>query len=83
MTPAPATIKCRICGVENESSAVRCANPSCGRSDWRPLAGKSEVEVLTSIDGSLKTIKGIAIWFLVLSILGLVLGLMVGAGVFR
>jgi hypothetical protein len=40
-------------------------------------------ESLRSIDRSLKTVKRIAIWFLVLSILGFLLGLLAATGAFR
>jgi len=55
----------------------------CPKKDWdapsaAPVANApvehSDSECLRSIDRSLKTIKGIAIWFLVLSILGVIVG---------
>jgi hypothetical protein len=36
---------------------------------------RSELECLRAIDASLKTIKGIAIWWLILSILAVIYGL--------
>jgi len=65
-------VKCPTCLIE-------MANCKCPNKDWdgpgpAPVE-KSEAECLRSIDRSLKTIKGVAIWFLVLSILGVVVGL--------
>jgi hypothetical protein len=39
----------------------------------------SETEYLHSINAKLGSIKGIAIWFLILSILGIVIGILVAA----
>jgi hypothetical protein len=109
MNPSSTTVKCVHCGFETESTAERCANPSCGRSDWNPppttkcpecgfmndadakncFAGacraflKSDAECLRSIDVSLRKIRRIAVWFLILSLLGLLLGLMAATGAFR
>jgi len=44
-----------------------------------PVPGKSEADYLRSIDTSLRTIKRIAVWFLVVSILGLLVGLITAA----
>jgi hypothetical protein len=46
-------------------------------------ARDAPVDALQSIDRSLKTIKRIAIWFLILSIISLVVGIMAAAGAFR
>lgn len=67
MTEEAAT-KCPKCGWENVPGVRKCAAPSC-RYDL-----KSELECLRSIDRSLKGIRRIAIWFLVLSILSVLLG---------
>jgi hypothetical protein len=86
------TIKCQWCGQGNDPASERCVSPGCGRFDWNKQAERektefhhlsSDTESLRSIDASLKTIKRIAIWFLVISILGLLLGLMAAAGAFR
>jgi hypothetical protein len=44
---------------------------------------KSEIECLRSIDGSLATIRRIARWFMILSILGVLVGFMAATGAFR
>ena len=62
--------KCPKCGQASPISAKKCSGLSC-RADL-----KSEIECLRSIDVSLITIRRIAIWFLVLSILGVLLGVL-------
>jgi hypothetical protein len=64
------TIKCPSCGFENEVGATKCAKEYCGVR----LSGArfSELEYLKSIDKSLKAIKHIAVFWLVLIIIGLV-----------
>ena len=57
------TTKCPHCDVENEATAKKCASPACDS------YLKSELECLRSIDVSVTTIKRIAIWWLILSIL--------------
>jgi len=59
------TARCPYCGYENLLTAKKCANrsPICGK----PL--KSELDCLRSADRSLASIRRIAIWFLILSIL--------------
>jgi len=46
-------------------------------------AKHAPVDALQSIDRSLKTIKRIAIWFFILSIIGAVVGLMAAGSAFR
>ena len=58
------TVKCPRCGAANDPAARECSSSYCG------FYLKSAIETLWSIDGTLKTIKGIAIWWLILSILG-------------
>ena len=58
------TLKCPACGTENEVNAKECSK--C------PAFLKSDLECLRSIDRSLGTIKGIAIWWLILSILSVI-----------
>ena len=86
MATEGAITKCLRCGFENDPDAERCANPSCARTDWNygiSRQSKSETDYLRSINQSLTTIKRIAIWFLVISILGLLLGFMAATGAFR
>jgi hypothetical protein len=77
------TARCPKCGHENRLAARVCealggeGRPSCSY----PL--KSEIECLRSIDRSLKGIRRIAIWFLVVSILSVLVGFMAAAGAFR
>src|ERR1700733_9264450 len=60
------TTMCPYCGHDNLVTARKCAgrSPICGK----PL--KSELECLRSADRSLLTIRRIAIWWLILSVLG-------------
>jgi hypothetical protein len=62
--------KCPKCGQTSPISAKKCSAIAC-RHDL-----KSELECLRSIDVSLITIRRIAKWWLVLSILGVLLGLL-------
>lgn len=64
------TAKCPRCGQLNPVTAKACFANACRA----PL--KSELECLRTIDGSLRTIKGIAIWWLILSIAGVIVGLL-------
>ncbi len=61
----------------NDPAATQCAKkaPSCN------AYLKSDVECLRSIDVSLRKIRRIAVYFLVLSILGLILGLAIAGSV--
>jgi len=68
--------KCPFCGRENWVTDKICGATSCGS------YLKSDIECLRSIDVSLRTTKRVAIWFLVLSILSLILGLIAAAGGF-
>jgi hypothetical protein len=95
MTPARSTTKCPNCGFENDLAAKLCASlPDAEYKEGCGSYLKSELECLRSLDvrstalmrvlneanAYLKTIKSIAIWFLVLSMLGLLLGFMAGTG---
>lgn len=62
--------KCPKCGETSPTSANKCAAIACG------YGLKSELECLRSIDVSLITIRRIAKWWLVLSILGVLIGLL-------
>jgi ribosomal protein L40E len=59
--------RCIACGYDNDVRATECAR--CG------ARLRSEVECLRMIDASLRTIKRIAIWWLILSILSVLAGL--------
>jgi uncharacterized paraquat-inducible protein A len=59
--------RCPFCGCDNDLEAVTCAK--CGR------YLKSELECLRAIDLSLTTLKRIAIWWLILSILAVLAGM--------
>ena len=74
-----ATVKCSSCGMDNEPNATRCA---CGLTLY-PDPLKSEAEYLRSIDQSVRTIKRIAIWWLILSIVGILIGFLAATGAFR
>jgi hypothetical protein len=53
---------------------------------WKAEQGNevtNKPDYLQSIDRSLITIKRIAVWFLILSILGFLLGLLAAVGAFR
>jgi uncharacterized membrane protein YvbJ len=69
------TIKCPACGSEVESAATNCTKCNIYiRNELETLrdieASTSKVaKVLNSVDASLKTIKGIVLWWLILSIL--------------
>jgi hypothetical protein len=58
------TLKCPICGAENESAARNCGKCQCYLN--------SELECLRSIDRSVGIMKRILIWWLVVSFLGAV-----------
>jgi uncharacterized membrane protein len=62
------TVKCPVCGSEGESTAKNCTK--CN------VYIRSELECLRGIDASIKTIKGIAIWWLILSILSVIAALL-------
>jgi hypothetical protein len=63
------TTKCPKCGMENKLTAEQCEALSC-----RAYL-KTDLECLRSIDTSLVTIKRIALWWLLLSILAVAAGL--------
>jgi hypothetical protein len=76
------TTKCPYCGFENEPIARTCAKEDRGQS----LCGrylKSELECLRSMDVSLRTIKGVAITWLVLFILAFVVSFLYATGALR
>jgi len=70
-------LRCPKCGMVNSPSDRKCEALSCS------YDLKSDLECLRSIDLSLKGIKRIAIWFLILSILSVLIGLLAASGVFR
>jgi hypothetical protein len=83
---ATQTVKCQFCGSENEPTAERCAYAGCARSDWNNRTSrrgvpiiKSEIECLRSIDVSLRTIKRIAMWWFILSILAIAAAVILAA----
>jgi hypothetical protein len=71
------TAKCPRWGRENSLDEAVCQKPSCSYSL------KSDIECLRSIERLTRSIKGIAVWFLVLSIISLVFGFLAAAGAFR
>jgi hypothetical protein len=75
MAETEALLRCPKCGRPNSPSDRKCSFCS--------YALKSEIECVRSIDRSLKGIRRIAIWFLVISILSVVIGFMAAAGAFR
>jgi ribosomal protein L40E len=69
------TVTCQKCGAEGEYLRTCCRK--CGEYIPAVLGPKAEqsdsaLDYLKEISGSLKTIKHIAIWWLILSILGVV-----------
>jgi hypothetical protein len=90
------TLKCPSCGYANDSTARHCTSPGgcrtylkseleCLRSIDDALSAvlvKIHNETSES-NSSLETIKHIAIWFLIMSILGLALGFLAATGEFR
>lgn len=74
-------VKCEVCGAEMERGTKYCV---CGVLLY-PLdvEVKPEPNYLQSIDASVRTIKRIAIWWLVLSIVGLLIGFLAAIGAFR
>ena len=71
------TAKCPYCGFLNDPAAKQCASTSCNS------YLKSDLECLRSIEVSVRTIKRITIWWLILSIVGVVLGFLASVGAFR
>jgi hypothetical protein len=78
------TIKCPVCGTANDPTARECTYGSCHtylKSELECLRSieqshntrradfKSEMDCLRSIDSSLKTIKRVAVWWSIVSIL--------------
>lgn len=91
--PETETAKCPACGLDNPLTTTACV---CGfylKSEIECLRAIDEAlpallrairDTTTESRDALKTIRRIAIWFFVLSILGLLLGLLVVAtGGFR
>jgi hypothetical protein len=66
----PETVKCHVCGRDNELTNKECANIPCH------AYLKSDLECLRSIDRSIRTIKRIAVWWLILSILGVIVSVL-------
>jgi hypothetical protein len=77
MAENTALLRCPKCGLGNSPSDRKCEALSC-RYDL-----KSDIECLRSIDLSLKGIRRIAIWFLILSILSVLIGFLAASGAFR
>lgn len=66
-------VKCEACGTEMERGTKYCA---CGALLPRPgELGEPKPDYLKSIDASVRTIKRIAIWWLILSILAVLAGI--------
>jgi hypothetical protein len=63
-------VKCEACGTEMERGTKYCA---CGV--LLPQPGEPKPDYLKAIDASIRTIKRIAIWWLILSILAVLAGL--------
>jgi hypothetical protein len=63
-------LKCPFCGMENDATATKCENATCRN------YLKSELECLRAIDVSLRTVKRISIYWLILSIIGVLAGLL-------
>ena len=59
-------LKCPSCGRENDQATKKCDSVDCR------FYLKSDLECLRSIDLSLRTIKRIAILWLVLTVVGIV-----------
>jgi hypothetical protein len=79
------TSKCPKCGTDNDARVkycISCSSLMPGFESARRGAAVTQYETLTdseylkSIDRTLKTIKTVALWFLALSIAGLVLGIL-------
>jgi hypothetical protein len=68
------TTKCPFCGWDNELETKECKNVPCH------AYLKSELECLRTIDKSLRTIKSIAVWWVVLSVLGAVAYVLIRIG---
>jgi hypothetical protein len=64
------TVKCPACGRENDPANKECASIPCH------AYLKSDLECLRSIDRSIRTIKRIAVWWLILSILGVIVSVL-------
>ena len=64
------TPKCPKCGRENDLTARICAVPSCS------YLLKSEIECLRSIDKSVATVKRVLIFWLILTIMVIIFGIM-------
>lgn len=79
-----AETKCPKCGTPNDARTKYCASCSelmpgwalgpKGSDTYDSYSTVTDSQRLESIDRSLTTIKRIAIWFLVLSIVGIVVG---------
>jgi predicted amidophosphoribosyltransferase len=74
------TTKCPKCGAENESAGRICAKcaayiPSTAIAEAEARRAKLTLDYLRDIDASLKTIKHIAVWWLILSILSVLTGI--------
>lgn len=59
-------MKCPVCDLENPSNSVRC---ECGYVNPLPSDPKL-ISLLQSIDGSIRTIRRIMVWWFILTIIG-------------
>jgi len=86
-------VKCEACGAEMERGTKYCvcgvtlpflgvAKPGPEHRDYL-YASIGAPDYLKSIDASVRTIKRIAIWWLVLSIVGLFIGFLAAVGAFH
>jgi hypothetical protein len=77
------TKKCAKCGADNDVRIKYCISCSALMPGFATttqgsgtMGSHSDSEYLKSIDRTLKTIKNVSIWFLALSIAGLILGIL-------
>ena len=70
-------VKCPACGSEGESTAQNCTK--CKVYIRSELECIRDIDAsLKRVDASLKTITNIAVWWLILSILGVIIGVIYG-----
>ena len=93
--PENETTKCAVCDFDNDPTAKICASTPCGSYLKSDLEALRSIDLALSnalvkfsneaaeVKASLKTIKRVAIWFLILSILGLLMGISAAMGAFR
>lgn len=73
-------VKCPKCGSEGESTGRSCTKcsayiPATAIAEAEARRSKLTLDYLKDIDASLKTIKHIAVWWLILSILSVLTGI--------